>query len=70
MTDDQIRRAEAWAADEDAERHYQQMVEDDAEVDRLAARVLCPDCHGTTLNRLNPANGGSCPSCFGGYLKG
>jgi hypothetical protein len=30
-------------------------------------REICPDCHGTTLNLIDPEDGGSCPSCFGGY---
>ena len=30
-------------------------------------RQICGDCGGTGLNYLNPADGGSCPSCIGGY---
>ena len=29
---------------------------------------LCPDCHGTALSPY-PDDGGSCPHCFGGYVK-
>ena len=32
-------------------------------------RRICPDCRGTTLNLLDPNDGGTCPSCFGGYLR-
>lgn len=32
-------------------------------------RRICPDCHGTTLNLIDPNDGGTCPSCFGGYLR-
>jgi hypothetical protein len=32
-------------------------------------RQICPDCHGTTLNLLDPNDGGTCPSCFGGYVR-
>lgn len=31
-------------------------------------RRICPHCNGTTLSPY-PDDGGSCPHCFGGYLK-
>lgn len=54
--DEAEREAEEWQHRQDQSRRVE------------PTRRLCPDCRGTGLDYLTDS-GGSCPSCYGGYLR-